>query len=66
VMPGGLSGLQLASKLRQMKPSLNVVIMSGYNEQIMEGDALRSAGFSFVGKPFEAAVLADVVRRALG
>ncbi len=65
VMPGGMSGLQLASTLRGMKPSLNVVIMSGYNEQIMEGDALRSAGFVFVGKPFEAAVLAGVVRQAL-
>ena len=66
VMPGGIGGLQLASELRKLQPSLKVIIMSGYNEQIMEGGALRSSGFLFLSKPFETSTLSSLMRQALG
>ena len=65
VMPGGIGGLELASRLRVLQPKIKVLIMSGYNEQIMEGQTLRDAGFSFLSKPFETSVLAKTIRQVL-
>jgi len=65
VMPGGIGGLELASRLRALRPELEVVIMSGYNEQILEGQTLRDAGFSFLSKPFETSILASIIRQVL-
>jgi PAS domain S-box-containing protein len=66
VMPGGLGGMQLATRLRKSDPALKVIVMSGYNEQIMGGETLRDAGFLFLSKPFETSVLAGIIREALG
>ena len=32
LMPGGMSGLDLARKLREMRPTLPVVLMTGFSE----------------------------------
>jgi PAS domain S-box-containing protein len=66
VMPGGIGGMQLATRLRKTDPSLKVIVMSGYNEQIMGGETLRDAGFAFLSKPFETSVLAAIIRKTLG
>jgi CheY-like chemotaxis protein len=66
VMPGGIGGMQLATRLRKTDPSLKVIVMSGYNEQIMGGETLRDAGFAFLSKPFETSTLAAIIRKTLG
>jgi len=66
VMPGGIGGMQLATRLRKTDPTLKVIVMSGYNEQIMGGETLREAGFAFLSKPFETSVLAGIIRKTLG
>ena len=65
-MPGGMNGLVLAEKLRARKPSLKVVIMSGYNSEMVTGSPAGSVDFTYLAKPFELGVLAETVRRALG
>ncbi len=65
VMPGSMTGLELSETLRRMKPSLGVIIMSGYTDQILKGGELRAAGTVFLAKPFEPAQLASAVRHQL-
>jgi CheY-like chemotaxis protein len=55
VMPGGQSGVDLAKTLRVLRPALPVVLASGYAEALqgVEGE------FALVGKPYDAAQLAE-------
>ena len=65
-MPGGMNGLVLAEQLRAHKPSLKVIIMSGYNSEMVTGSPAGSVDFTYLAKPFELEVLAETLRRALG
>jgi len=65
VMPGGLSGVELARTLRGDDPKLRVVVMSGYNRELPQDAAETDDGFPFLAKPFKPADLARVVRAEL-
>jgi len=65
-MPGGMNGLALAEKLRARKPSLKVIVMSGYNAEMVTGSPAGVTDFTYLAKPFEIETLADTVRRCLG
>jgi len=65
-MPKGLSGLELAGKLRRIKPSLKVVIMSGYSLEIVRTCAGDQTDFTFLAKPFSLQTLSETLRRCLG
>jgi signal transduction histidine kinase len=58
VMPGGVSGAQLAAQLRAGQPGLRVIYMSGYGRDI----AGVGADANFVQKPFDPEYLAKTVR----
>jgi signal transduction histidine kinase len=60
-MPKGMSGLQLAEQLCAKKPSLKVVIMSGYNTEIAACSDWPKRGYTFLPKPFDL----DTLHRAL-
>jgi CheY-like chemotaxis protein len=65
VMPG-LNGRQLATRLRQQRPGLLVLYMSGYSdERLGDGDEL-DAGTNYIQKPFTPDDLAARVRAILG
>ena len=57
VMPGGISGLELAQKVRARFPELPILLTTGYSEQVA-----GSHGFPVLQKPYEMETLA----RALG
>ena len=61
-MPGG-NGRDLAARLLVRRPSLRVVLMSGYDAA--PRDDLRDDRFHFLAKPFGADELAAAVRQAL-
>jgi DNA-binding NtrC family response regulator len=65
-MPGGMNGLALAEKLRERAPSVKVIIISGYNADMVTGGASSSIDFTYLAKPFELQALAETVRRCLG
>ncbi len=65
VMPGGLSGLDLASRLRQEKPGLRVVVSSGYSTDLVGHSALVGRRLHYVPKPCEPQELARILREAL-
>ena len=65
VLPGGMSGVELAGLLKLKQPSLAVVLMSGDNSEIIKADGLHDRGFKFVQKPIESTELANVIRSCL-
>ncbi len=65
VMPGGMTGLQLAQALRERKPDLKVLLVSGYSTEIVQAETLLAQGIHFLPKPFESRQLAQTVRRCL-
>jgi two-component system, cell cycle sensor histidine kinase and response regulator CckA len=65
VLPDGLSGVELAARLRQEKPALKVVLTSGYAKAPMGEEFRPPAGMQFIHKPYKPQVLALTVREAL-
>jgi signal transduction histidine kinase/ActR/RegA family two-component response regulator len=64
VMPGGMSGRQLAGELRVRHPGLPVVYMSGYSDPTADrADTLADA--EVIAKPYERARLATALHKAL-
>ncbi len=64
-MPGSIDGLHLARHLRQLRPNLPVVLMSGYAEGTLSGEVVAEK-FLFLEKPFRMADLLAMVANALG
>ncbi|HWQ37106.1 MAG TPA: PAS domain S-box protein [Burkholderiales bacterium] len=65
VMPGGVSGHELARRLRAERPGLKVIFMSGYSAAVAEREAGVRDGENFLQKPFPAERLLETVRRCL-
>jgi two-component system NtrC family sensor kinase len=63
VMPGGMSGLDLARSLRKSHPALPVVLITGYTAEIHQAMA---AGFTVLSKPCSPTDLAAALAKALG
>jgi CheY-like chemotaxis protein len=65
VMPDGVGGVELAARLREDKPTLKVVLMSGYANGA-NGEGFRQpSGTHFISKPYRPQELTQVVRDAL-
>ncbi len=61
VIPGGISGFQLAETLSSDNPQLKVIYTSGYSEEMVDR---HPQGF-FLQKPYHPAKLASIVRDCL-
>jgi signal transduction histidine kinase/ActR/RegA family two-component response regulator len=61
VMPG-MTGLELAEKLKQRRPKLPIILTTGYSDRIT---AAGSQGFPVVRKPYRMETLAIAVNEAL-
>ena len=62
VMPGGMSGLELARSLRQRYPKLPVILTTGFSRYASEGSV---EGFQVVEKPFRRAALSAAITNAI-
>jgi PAS domain S-box-containing protein len=65
VMPGGMSGQQLARRLREQDPQLKVVFSSGYSAEIAGRELELREGENFLQKPFPPDQLLNTIRRCL-
>ncbi len=65
VMPEGMNGLQLAQRLRELKPSLKVILASGYSSDLVYQGGDCGRGILHVPKPFQPDELAATIRRSL-
>ncbi len=64
VLPGGMTGPALASRVATSRPDLPVVFMSGYTENVIPQTQL-DAEVTLLNKPFRLADLGRVLRRKL-
>ena len=65
IMPEML-GTELVEKVRELRPEMRVVYMSGYSHEVLAPKALRKNGSSaFIEKPFNARDLLRAVRELL-
>jgi CheY-like chemotaxis protein len=65
VMPDGISGLQLAEKLKVENPDLKVIFTTGYSSELMGKDFEIKDGVNFLQKPYPPQKLVQTVRNRL-
>jgi two-component system cell cycle sensor histidine kinase/response regulator CckA len=65
VMPHGINGRELATRLRADKPELKVIFCSGYSADIVQVKGELTEGVNFLQKPYHPDRLAQVVRQRL-
>ncbi|HTE44020.1 MAG TPA: response regulator, partial [Gemmatimonadaceae bacterium] len=66
VMPGGVSGTDLAASLREQKPGIEIIVMSGHSAKVGNERDAAAHGVRFMSKPFSLATLRQTVLAALG
>ena len=64
IMPG-MNGRDLARTLRDLRPGLRFLFMSGYSADIIAHDGILDEGMNFLHKPFTKAALAAKIRAVL-
>jgi CheY-like chemotaxis protein len=65
VMPDGISGRQLAEKLKAENPSLKVIYTTGYSSDLMGSDIVLREGINFLQKPYPPQKLVQTIRNGL-
>ena len=66
VMPEGLTGRQLAEKLKAQNPALKVIYSSGYSVDLVTEEGMElTEGLNFLQKPYHPQKLAQTVRACL-
>lgn len=65
VMPGGMTGRELADRLLAQKPDLKVLYCSGYTDDILGADSPLRANANFLEKPFDPRKFLHRVRECL-
>ena len=65
VMPGGVSGVDLARRLKAAHPGLPVVLTTGYSGETLD-DPDEAQAWPILRKPFRAEQLSAMVRQAAG
>jgi PAS domain S-box-containing protein len=60
IMPGGISGIELARKVRSRFPELPILLTTGWSEQ-----AAGAHGFEILQKPYEMSSLAEALQKVL-
>jgi signal transduction histidine kinase/ActR/RegA family two-component response regulator len=65
VMPGGMSGRELADAVGKRRPGLRVLYTSGYTDNAIVHHGRLDAGVLLLTKPYRRPQLAQMVRRAL-
>jgi CheY-like chemotaxis protein len=65
VMPEGMTGLELAERLRSFRAGLPVIVSSGYSAEMVHSGIPCHSGVVFLSKPFTTKALVELVRRSL-
>ena len=65
VMPGGMTGFDLARWIDQHRPGMKVLLTSGFAPEMAHGGAALPPGLSLLRKPYVQADLARAIRDAL-
>jgi signal transduction histidine kinase/DNA-binding NarL/FixJ family response regulator len=66
VMPGGMTGRQLADEVTRRRPGTKILYTSGYTENAIVHHGRLDQGVLLLSKPYRKSALASMVRLALG
>jgi signal transduction histidine kinase/CheY-like chemotaxis protein len=66
ILPGGMSGRQLADEVTKRRPGLKVLYTSGYTDSSIVHHGRLDEGVMLLTKPYRKGQLAQMVREALG
>ncbi len=64
VMPG-MSGVELALKMKERQPNIKIIVASGYSEEIVKKELAGSKDFCFIAKPYSFGNLTKMVHEIL-
>jgi PAS domain S-box-containing protein len=65
MMPGGITGKDLAMELRKQSPRLPVIIVSGYNQEWAGANMSAGGGLQMLPKPYKPQDLLRLIRTTL-
>jgi CheY-like chemotaxis protein len=65
VMPGGINGVQLATEARRFRPSLKILLTSGYTAAALRDKHGLPKDFPVLGKPYRRDQLAANLREII-
>ena len=66
IMPGGMSGRELADEVEKLRPGTKVLYTSGYTDNAIVHHGRLDEGVLLLTKPYRKTQLDQMVRRALG
>ena len=66
IMPGGMTGVELAQQAHSRWPDLKILLTSGYTRNALPQAVDGSQGFALLPKPFDGAKLAQTIGDLLG
>jgi CheY-like chemotaxis protein len=65
VMPGEMTGITLAERIRAMRPDVRILLTTGYSETFVRNENDDLGGAGFLAKPYRRQDLAAKVRQML-
>jgi CheY-like chemotaxis protein len=66
IMPGGMSGREVATRAQELKPGVKVLLTSGYAEELVHGAEPGSKRFTVLRKPYHLSDLEAALRELFG
>ena len=64
VLPKGISGIELANKVRNLRPNIKILLTSGYSEDVFEQHSRPDDDMPLLRKPYKRAELARALKAA--
>jgi len=65
VLPAGISGQQLANRLKEHNPGLKIIFTSGYSRELLDEHFRTRTELNFLPKPYAPAKLTELIRVCL-
>jgi len=65
ILPGGMTGRQLADEVALRRPGMKVLYTSGYTDNAIVHQGRLDPGVLLLSKPYRKSQLANMIRRAL-
>ncbi len=66
VMPGGMSGVDLADKVRKTRPEIPILLITAYSDEELQRHAINRMSYTVLRKPVQIKALAEALAAALG
>jgi FixJ family two-component response regulator len=60
-----MHGLEVQRKLARTAPDVQVIVVTGYGDELTRREALHAGAVAFLAKPVDEQVLLEAIRRAL-